>query len=346
MQWRPDPRRMVARSGRSAAIYAGRALLTISIAFGALGAQPLGYAHAAGDVQPFDLSIDKNKDGIPDQLALAVKTIGDAKTEEEQDAAIKDFASRLPYSDETRAAQAKAEQLQQQLDATEDPKEAEQLTDQLQALGEEMKQDSGYSKTIEALDTIVKPDELKDEMHTQSIPWSSARRGDILLQLDLLSPTTYFYAMNYNHTGNFYGNQDGQLHHEILDSVISGVRLAPLSEWQGFGKFVMIARDGVASQQAVANAMENRKHQFIDLRHTPYNFNFADKWTDNAVYCAQLTWKIHNDVGVNLDSNHWLYRAYITARWGFWAGLLTIPAVAPDEIRLSPNMFPVGSGWG
>src|SRR5215213_6120527 len=140
MQWQLDPRRLMARSGRSAALYTGRALLTISIAFGALGAQPLGYAHAASDVQPFNLSIDEDKDGIPDQLALAVKTIGDAKTQEEQDAAIKDFASRLPYSDETRASQDKAEQLQQQLDATEDLKEADQLTEQLQALDKEMKQ--------------------------------------------------------------------------------------------------------------------------------------------------------------------------------------------------------------
>src|SRR5262245_3688643 len=232
MQWRPDPRQLVARSRRSAAIYAGRALLTLSIAFGALSAQPLSYVHAAGDVQPFDLSIDQDKDGIPDQLALAVKTIGEAKTQDEQDAAIRDFASRLPYSDQTRAVQDKADQLQQQLDATEDPKQAEQLTDQIQAIGEEMKQDPGYAKTIEALNTIVKPDELKDGMHLQSIPWSRAQQGDILLELDLLSPLTYLYVMNYGHAGNFYGNHDGQPQHEILDSVASGVRLAPLSEWQ------------------------------------------------------------------------------------------------------------------
>jgi Permuted papain-like amidase enzyme, YaeF/YiiX, C92 family len=341
MQWRPDPRRLGARSGRSAAIYAGRALLRLSIAFGALGAQPLGYAHAAGDVQPFDLSIDQDKDGIPDQLALAVKTIGEAKTEEEQDAAIKDFASRLPYSDETRAAQDKTDQLQQQLAATEDPKQAEQLTEQIQALGKEMKQDPGYAQTIEALDTMFKPDELKDEMQKQSIPWSRAQRGDILLQLDLLSFTSYLYAMNYNHTGNFYGQSGG----EIFESVVSGVRLSPLSDWQGGVKYVMIARDSVASQQAVINAMENRKHQFIDQRHTPYNFNLMDKWTDNAVYCAQLTWKIHKDVGVDLDSQSWIYKVYITARWGWMGLILSYPAVAPDEIRLSPNIFPVGSGW-
>ena len=342
MQWRTDPRRTAARSGQSAAIYAGRALLMISIACGALGAQPLGYAHAAGGVQPFNLSIDQDKDGIPDELARAVKTIGQAQTEEEQDAAIKDFASRLPYSDETRAKQAEVEQLQQQLDATEDPRQAEQLTDQLRTLGEEMKQDPAYAKTIAALDTIAKPDELKDEMHTLSIPWNRAQRGDILLELDLTHPATYLYVMNYGHAGNFYGRSG----REILESVASGVRLGPLSDWQGFGKFVMIARDSVAAPQSVVNAMEARKWQFIDQRHTPYNYNWVDKWTDSAVYCSQLTWKIHRDVGVDLDSNHWLYRTYITARWGAFAGLLTIPAVAPDEIRLSPNMFPIGSGWG
>src|SRR5262245_28459453 len=131
MQWRPDPRQMVARPGRSAALYAGRALLTLSIAFGALGAQPLSSAHAAEDVQPFDLSVDKNKDGVPDHLALAMQKIGNAQTQEEQDAAIKDFASRLPYSAETRAAQDEVEQVQEQLNATADPRQAEQLTNQL-----------------------------------------------------------------------------------------------------------------------------------------------------------------------------------------------------------------------
>src|SRR5258706_1372987 len=312
MQWQPDPRRLVARLGRSAAIYAGRALLTISIAVGALGAQPLGYAHAAGDVQPFNLSIDENKDGIPDQLALAVKTIGDAKTQEEQDAAIKDFASRLPYSDETRAAQDKVEQLQQQLDATEDPKQAEQLTEQIQALGEEMKQDPGYATTIQALDTIFKPAELKDDMHLQSIPWNLARRGDILLQIDLLSPMTYIYAMNYNHTGNFYGQSGG----EIFESVASGVRLSPLSDWQGGLKRVTIARDTAVPQQTVVNAMEYRKGQYMNYGHTPYNFFLFDKETDMAVYCAQLTWKIHMRAGVDLDSQSWIYKLYITTRWG------------------------------
>jgi hypothetical protein len=343
MHWLPGPQRLVTRAGRRAAISAARTLVTISVVCGALGALPLGHAHAQGGVQPFDLSIDQDKDGIPDQLAQAVNAIGAAQTEEAQQAAIDDFIKRLPYSDETRDKQTEVEQLEQQLQATEDSRQAEQLTDQIRALGEEMKQDPAYAKTIEALDTIAKPDELKDDQpHTLAIPWHLARRGDILLELNLLSFPTYLYAMNYGHAGNFYG-QSGN---EILESVASGVRLSPLSNWQSFGKFVMIARDGVASQTAVVNAMENRKRQFIDQRHTPYNYLWIDKWTDSRVYCSQLTWKIHRDVGVDLDSNHWLYRLYISARWGGFVGLLTIPAVAPDEIRLSPNMFPVGSGWG
>src|SRR3954462_1471695 len=115
MQWQLDPRRRVARSGRSAAIYAGRVLLTISIAVGALGAQPLGYAHAASDVQPFDLSIDKDKDGVPDELSLAAQTVLSAEGGEAQTTALADLSKRLPYSEEPRALQDKAGQLQQEL---------------------------------------------------------------------------------------------------------------------------------------------------------------------------------------------------------------------------------------
>jgi hypothetical protein len=342
MQWRPDPRQRLAHSGRSAALCAGRALLTLSIAFGALGAQPLGFAHAAGDVQRFDLSIDQDNDGIPDQLALAVKTIGEAKTEEQRDAAIKDFASRLPYSDETRAAQDKVQQLQDELNTAEDVKQAEQLTEQIQALGDEMKQDPGYAKTIEALDTMFKPDELKDEMQKQAIPWSQAERGDILLQDDLLSPMTYIYAMNYNHTGNVYSKTANGIY--ILESVIDGVRLSPQSDWQRGLKRVTIARDTAVPQSVVTNAMEYRMCQYMCYGHTPYNFFLVDKWTDTAVYCAQLTWKIHMRAGVDLDSQSWIYKLYITARWGPLGWLISWPAVAPDEIALSPYISIKGSG--
>ena len=346
MQWQFDPRRRVARSGRSAAIYAGRALLTISIAFGALGAQPLGYAHAASDVQPFDLSVDKDKDGVPDELSLAVQTVLSAEGNEAQTTALADLYKRLPYSEETRALQDQAGRLQQELEATEDPKQAEQLIEEIRATGERMSQDEQYVTTMKALDTLLKPDESKggdDQPHLMSIPWNQGQAGDVLGQLDLLSFPTYLYAMNVGHTGNCYNDGCQQILESLSQGVILRSRTAEGSAWQGWGKKILIMRDNQVAQSTIVDKMVARKNRHVNV--TPYNYIFIDKETNDRLYCSQLTWKIHKDAGVNLDSNHPAYYLYITARWGWLIGLATIPAVAPDEVVLSPKLNLIGWGW-
>src|SRR5262249_18015519 len=82
-----------------------------------------------------DLATDKDSDGIPDALAAAVNDVATAK---DQMAAIRDFVSRLPYSDETRALQAKAESLQESLTEGTDDATAEKIQQQLQALADQM----------------------------------------------------------------------------------------------------------------------------------------------------------------------------------------------------------------
>jgi uncharacterized protein YycO len=344
MHWLHRNESPASRSRSGAAIYVGRALLIVTIAFGALGTQPARSTYAAESGTLMDLSIDDNQDNIPDQLAAAVDQIGTLQTEEEQKAAIEDLVRSLPYSEETRALQDQAGQLQQQLAATTDDAEAEQLTQQIAALGEEMKQDPAYAKTVEALDALFKPEGAEDEMRTQSIPWGVARRGDILLEYNVTSLPTYLYAMNYGHAGNCYS----EYCYQILESVGSGVRLNPRSEWSDWWKgikFVTIARSW-ASQSSVINRMVARKVQFIDQQYTPYNFNWTDKWREDRVYCSQLTWKIHLDTGRDLDSNHWSYYLYIAARWSPVVAYLVVgPAVAPDEVALSSHIYRVGSGW-
>jgi uncharacterized protein YycO len=72
---------------------------------------------------------------------------------------------------------------------------------------------------------------------------------------------------------------------------------------------------------------------------TPYNWNFLNKGTDSALYCSQLVWKINQNMGVNVDSNHWSYVAFLTAKFGVVGTTFALTAVAPDEVYLSSNII-------
>lgn len=308
-----------------------------AFALGALFTPFAGAAHAGEQVGTFNLTLDSDGNGLADELEFAVSAI---ETAEDKDAAIAEFIARLPYSEETRALQSKAEELNKQLE-TADEKTAPALLEQIKALDDEMAKDPAYAAVMEDLDTLLKPEELRGDPTTQwRTPWGRVQPGDVLLQFDYLSPPGYFYAMNYGHTGNYWGGG------YVFESLAQGVVITELNTWQTGLKFNMIARNAYRSQGQVVGAMNYRQWLYMgDGRHTPYNYAWWDKWTDSRVYCAQLTWKIHGDTGVDLDSNHWAYHLFIGSRYGWWAVyFIARPAVAPDEIRLSNGIYPVGSG--
>jgi hypothetical protein len=343
----PKPWQTLKRARRRGAAYLINGLLASVVALGTVAAQPAIFAYADdGDPPPINLSIDNDRDGVPDELALAVQTVLSAEGNEAQTTALADLYKRLPYSEETRALQDKAGQLQQELEATEDPTQAEQLIEEIRATGERMSQDEQYVTTMKALDTLLEPEGPKvgdDQPHLMAIPWFQAQPGDVLGQLDLLSFPTYLYVMNYGHTGNCYNAQCQQVLESLAQGVILRSRTDPQSVWQGWGKKIVIMRDNQVSQSTIVAKMEARKNRHVNV--TPYNYLWIDKWTDSRLYCSQLTWKIHKDAGVDLDSNHPAYSIYMTLRWGWLIGLATGPAVAPDEVVLSSKLNLVGWGW-
>jgi hypothetical protein len=343
----PNPWQTLKRARRRGAAYLTNGLLVPIIAFGTVAAQPALLARAAdGDPPPINLAIDNDRDGVPDELSLAVQTVLSAEGSEAQTTALADLYKRLPYSEETRALQDKAGQLQQELEATEDPKQAEQLIEEIRTLGERMNQDEQYVATMKALDILFKPDESMggdDEPRLMAVPWNQGRAGDVLGQLDMFSFLTYVYVMNYGHTGNCYNDGCGQILESLSDGVILRSRTDQHSVWQGWGKKIIIMRNNQVPPPTVVAKMVARANRHVNR--TPYNYNLVDKWTDSKLYCSQLTWKIHKDAGVDLDSNHPAYSIFITLRWGWAAGIATGPAVAPDEVVLSPKLNIVGWGW-
>jgi len=288
---------------------------------------------------PIDLERDDDADGIADDFAAALDRI---ELSPDGDAAIKEFLGRLPYSAHTRELQAEARRLQAQLAQNPHKAEAQAIVAQLQDLADAMWSDPNYSKTMEAMTTMLIPQSMRPQ--TMGVNWSQLTRGDVMLVRDpngfLGWFTTFLYAMWYTHSGNYDGNS------LVYESNADGVRLKPLSKWQYSGLYVGLARDNKRTVTEVQAALDWAKGVYSTDGQTPYNYFYPDKWTDNALYCSQLCWKIHDHLGVDLDSNHSRYKSWIGAKWGWWAvWAVSNPAVAPDEMALDDDLTTYSRGW-
>ncbi len=306
--------------------------------------------HAGGP--PIDLRKDANRDGIPDALVAEVDRIARSQ---DQMAAIADFVSRLPYSPRTRALQREAERLQMQMAEVKSDEEARQILEKLRALSNEMMADPNYARTIQSLTVLLASPNAREggdipiktgamtegAVSTASVNWGALQRGDIMLvRSGLWDWFMFIYAMWYSHAGNYDGNG------LVYESNTDGVRLKPLSNWQQPGQYIGLGRDNKRSIAEVQSAVDWAKGFYGTDGRTPYNYFYPDKWTDSRLYCSQLTWKIHKHIGVDLDSNAWQYQLWIAARWGWWAVVLvSIPAVAPDEIGLDGDVTFYSTGW-
>ncbi len=306
-------------------------------------AAPTGFA---APLPPLDLQTDLNRDGIPDELALAVAEIA---TTRDAEGAVETLLARIPYQRETYALQQEAARLNEKLAEVRTPEEAERIHAELLNIAAKMERDPAYATTLKALEQlyveegIMVDDSLRDarRMSIQAVNWSQLRAGDVMLVRSGKFPwTAFIYAMTYSHTGNYNGSN------MVYESNADGVRLKPLSNWQQSGQYIALGRNNRRSISQVQGALAWARNTYGTNGSTPYNYFYPDKNTNSRLYCSQLTWKIHNHIGVNVDSNHWRYQLWIGAKWGLWAiPAVAIPAVAPDEVGLDGDISYYSKGW-
>ena len=163
-----------------------------------------------------------------------------------------------------------------------------------------------------------------------AVPWGSLLLGDVMH----INNKKFFnlYAMYYSHSGTYNGSNT------VYESNSDGVRIRPLSSWQQ-GQPVALGYTRGKNLSEVTTALNWAKTKYGTDGRTPYNWNFLNKNTDSSLYCSQLVWKIHQKMGVEVDSNHWSYVAYLTAKFGLVGTTFALSAVAPDEVFLSNNVI-------
>ncbi len=367
------------------------------------------YVRANEAPPPFNLDLDANSDGIPDELASAVAVIGKVITLAQDDGTLSSdemnvidqelsaFDARLPYNSNTRTLQQQVAALQAELqEAT--PEQAESINAEILRLSEQMFDDPNYARTISALTKLLAPD-LAVAMATKHqvflpltmkgigsgavltegagdgaslaasknlstawwnrprVSWTNLRRGDIMFVNAGNKVNNFAYVLEYNHVGTFDGS--GRVYESNPND---GVNMRRLATWQQADLYVGLGRNNGKSASEVERALNWAKGRYGDNGRTPYNWFFPNKWTDNALYCSQLIWKIHKYIGIDLDSNDALYAVWFVARWGqfviqIWrhpipgiigavtAAAIVIAMVAPDEIARSRHITIYSKGW-
>ncbi|OUC12477.1 MAG: hypothetical protein B0A82_22265 [Alkalinema sp. CACIAM 70d] len=111
-----------------------------------------------GSVKPIDLSIDRNRDGVPDELLAEMRkfdqTLRSVKSPEEFESAMQKLESRLPYSSQVRQLQAQQRQLQQYLGTVRSETQMQLVYRQLESIQQRIYQDPSYTRVQQAMNKV------------------------------------------------------------------------------------------------------------------------------------------------------------------------------------------------
>ncbi|MGI0494645.1 hypothetical protein ACN4EG_22905 [Alkalinema pantanalense CENA528] len=109
-------------------------------------------------VKPIDLSVDRNRDGVPDELLAEMRkfdqTLRAVKSPEEFEAAMQKLESRLPYSSQVRQLQVQQRQLQQYLGTIRSETQMQLIYRQLESIQQRIYQDPSYTRVQQAMNKV------------------------------------------------------------------------------------------------------------------------------------------------------------------------------------------------
>ena len=345
-------------------VYFVLAVISIGLLF-------IGCSSSSSNNEPaISLSYDNDHDGLPDELESSVGDIlsmtdgsVDAENVDMMIDAYKKFGDKLPYSLRVREIQQEISELYTAYEALPvDEKTEEAFLRLKELLGTKYKEllaDKTYAVVQDYMEEILEnaSGDASSEAWAGNEKWDSLRRGDVML---IKSPDLdwhqQFYVWKYSHAGVYNGND------LVYEAVGAGVALRPLSKWKKTGVFVGLGRSKVKSESEVCAKLDELYTTFGNDNATAYNyiipmktsctnvlkFKDAPRYRENALYCSQLAWWLHNYLlGYDIDSNDERYYTALIAQTPlarYLVKILLIPGVLPDEIAFSQyiDMYAVG----
>jgi uncharacterized protein YycO len=290
----------------------------------------------AAPVQPekINLTIDTNGNQVADAIEKEYTLLSDLSPEL-QAKEIASFVSRLPISPETRKLQDQTAALTAKL-KTASASDAVKIIAQISAINKQIEKDPVIAQISQNIETV---NGARSVMAPAGGPnLGLLQKGDILGRRSGLF-VIWPWAMTYEHTGNYDANS------LVYESNSDGVKLRSINEWKTRGSFVGVKRHNRVSASDITRAVNWAKTKYGWTGSTRYNYNFVDKWTDSALYCSQLSWKIGKNANIDLDSNNLGYLLWAGSRYGSWIVPFIISAAAPDEVMASDKLNTITTGW-
>ncbi|MBD2326829.1 hypothetical protein [Alkalinema sp. FACHB-956] len=111
-----------------------------------------------GSLKLIDLSIDRNQDGVSDELLAEMRKFDqdmrNVKSPEDFERTMQRFESRLPYSSQVRQLQAQQRQLQQYLGTVRSETQMQLVYRQLESIQQRIYQDPSYTRVQQAMNKV------------------------------------------------------------------------------------------------------------------------------------------------------------------------------------------------
>ncbi len=307
------------------------------------------------DVQGvLDYTIDLDQDGLPDQL-VSFLTASSVSPD--------DFVARLPYTTQTRETQKKIGQLGQNLLTVADPATYQALEAEIVALQAQMESsDPNYALTLRTMETLAWQALQEKAVSTSSavalstatanqqapgavLDFDALSRGDIIFLNDDAPITNFTYAMVFNHVAMI--EDENNVYEANKATHPQGVRVASYEPWKAEGNRFGFGKNNKKDAAEVVTALDWAKDRWGVDGTTPYNTAYFNIQREDALYCSQLVWKIHQHINTDLrlGGEQDIYNRYIEAKWGVGFGeAVRLATVSPDAIALDDDvtLFAVG----
>lgn len=178
---------------------------------------------------------------------------------------------------------------------------------------------------------------------------SIAKAGDIIFQESQSAQNQAIKlatGSSYTHCGIIF-EKDGQL--QVLEASDT-VSWRPIRDWvkSGVNEHYVLMRPVKALDEASLAAMLASIPRYLDK---PYDLLF--QWSDEAIYCSELVWKIYQKADIELcplktfgdfklDSD--VVRTIVRQRYNADLPPLEEPVIAPSDLMKSPLLQVVGKG--
>jgi hypothetical protein len=242
---------------------------------------------------------------------------------------LRELVAAVPRPDHVLLLQHEAERIVVEAGGRDLKRASVEVQEQLALISRELETHAAQAELLRVIEAFFEPREAGGP------DWSQLRRGDLLFIRHVNQPIQAFlWAMRFSHCGNYDG--DGWVYEAVIGQ---GVIRRRLDEWKTFEGTIALARNTTSPASEIERALDRAKGQYGSDGRTPYNLWFLDKETEDRLYCSQLSWKIHKAARIDLDSNDGRYLLWMSAKWGSWiTRFVGVPAVAPDEVALSPHV--------